>query len=50
MKVFLLGGTGNLGRRILNLALSRAHEVTAFVRDKTKLLAVIAGPPRRTCT
>jgi len=44
MKVFLLGATGNLGRRLLKLALLRAHEVTAFVRDKTKLLGVIGGP------
>lgn len=44
MKIFLLGATGNCGRRILRLALLRAHEVTAFVRDETKLLAVIGGP------
>ena len=44
VKVFLLGATGNLGRRILTLALLRAHEVIAFVRDKTKLLTVIDGP------
>jgi uncharacterized protein len=44
VKIFLLGATGNCGRRILRLALLRAHEVTAFVRDETKLLAVIGGP------
>jgi putative NADH-flavin reductase len=44
MKIFLLGATGNCGRRILKLALLRAHEVTAFIRDETKLLAVIGGP------
>jgi uncharacterized protein len=44
MKIFLLGATGNCGRRILRLALLRAYEVTAFVRDETKLVAVIGGP------
>ena len=41
MKIFLLGATGNSGRRILRLALQRAHEVTAFVRDETKLLSLV---------
>ena len=44
MKIFLLGATGNSGRRILRLALQRAHEVTAFVRDDTKLLSVVDRP------
>jgi uncharacterized protein len=44
VKIFLLGATGNCGRRLLRLALLRAHEVTAFIRDETKLLAVIGGP------
>ena len=44
MKVFLLGATGNSGRRILRLALQRAYEVTAFVRDETKLLNLVDRP------
>ena len=44
MKIFLLGATGNSGRRIMGLALRRAHEVTAFVRDETKLLSFIDRP------
>ena len=44
MKIFLLGATGNSGRRILSLALHRAHEVTAFVRDENKLLSAVDGP------
>ena len=44
MKIFLLGATGNAGRRILRLALQRAHEVTAFVRDETKLISVVDRP------
>ena len=44
MKIFLLGATGNAGRRILRLALQRAHEVTAFVRDETKLTSVVDRP------
>src|SRR5262245_34957995 len=41
MKIFLLGATGNAGQRILRLALQRAHEVTALVRDETKLLSLV---------
>ena len=37
MKIFLLGATGNAGQRILRAALARGHEVTAMVRDETKL-------------
>src|SRR5262249_57196668 len=44
VKIFLLGATGNAGRRILRLALQRAHEVTAFVRDETKLLGLVDRP------
>jgi putative NADH-flavin reductase len=44
VKIFLLGATGNSGRRILKLALQRRHEVTAFVRDETKLLSLVDGP------
>ena len=44
MKIFLLGATGNSGRRILRLALQRTHEVTAFVRDKAKLLSLVDTP------
>jgi len=38
VKIFLLGATGNSGRRILRLALQRDHEVTAFVRDEKNVL------------
>ena len=48
MKIFLLGATGDSGRRILRLALRRAHEVTAFVRDERKLLSLIDR--HQTCT
>src|SRR5262249_3543675 len=44
VKIFLLGATGNSGRRLLRLALQRAHEVTAFVRDETKLLSLVDRP------
>ena len=51
MRVFLLGATGNSGRRILRFALDRGHEVTALVRDKSKMLRLIgiipAGPADR---
>ena len=44
MKIFLLGATGNSGRRIMTLALRRNHEVTAFVRDEGKLLSLVETP------
>ena len=44
MKIFLLGATGNSGRRVLRLALQQDHEVTAFVRDETKLLSLVDRP------
>jgi putative NADH-flavin reductase len=37
VRLFLLGATGNAGRRILKLGLERGHEMTAFVRDQNKL-------------
>jgi putative NADH-flavin reductase len=48
MRLFLLGATGNGGRRILKYALERDHQVTAFVRDQSKLpdmLGPWAGRP-----
>jgi len=44
VKIFLLGATGNSGRRIMTLALRRDHEVTAFVRDEAKLLSLVETP------
>jgi putative NADH-flavin reductase len=43
VRLFLLGATGNGGRRILRFALERGHEVTAFVRDQNKLLEIWGG-------
>ena len=52
MKLFVLGATGRTGTEIVNLALTRGHEVTAFVRSPQKVraassLAVVQGDPRR---
>ena len=44
MKLFILGGTGNSGKRLLDLALSRGHSVTALARNGSKLQAQFAGP------
>ncbi len=51
MKLFVLGATGRTGSELLSLALSRGHEVTAFVRSPNKLspngsLSVVRGDPR----
>ncbi|TMJ01577.1 MAG: NAD-dependent epimerase/dehydratase family protein [Alphaproteobacteria bacterium] len=43
MRLFLLGATGNTGRRILRFALQRGHEVTAFVRNQNKLMEILGG-------
>ena len=37
MKLFLLGATGNSGRRILSLALQRGHDVTVWAREPSRL-------------
>jgi putative NADH-flavin reductase len=52
MKLFVLGATGKTGTQIVDLALARGHEVTAFVRSPQKLkpaksLAVVQGDPHR---
>ena len=41
MRLFLLGATGNSGRRILKFALHRGYQVTAFVRNQNKLMEVL---------
>jgi uncharacterized protein len=43
VRLFLLGATGNSGRRILGFALQRGHQVTAFVRDRDKLMEILGG-------
>jgi putative NADH-flavin reductase len=37
VKVLILGATGSLGPRLVSQALARGHEVTALVRDPSKL-------------
>ncbi|WP_223068076.1 NAD(P)-dependent oxidoreductase [Paenibacillus caui] len=37
MKIVLYGATGTIGRRILEEALRREHEVTTVVRDRSRL-------------
>ena len=37
MKIAIIGATGNAGSRILEEALRRGHQVTALVRDPSKL-------------
>lgn len=51
MKLFVLGATGRIGAHMVDLALTRGHDVTAFVRSPQKVsprerLAVKAGDPR----
>jgi uncharacterized protein len=43
MKLFILGGTGNSGQRLVRMALDRSHQVTAFVRDREKLVSKLGG-------
>jgi putative NADH-flavin reductase len=52
MRLFLLGATGRTGTEIIDLALTRGHEVTAFVRSPQKLrpaasLTIVRGDPLR---
>jgi putative NADH-flavin reductase len=52
MRLFILGANGKTGTQLIDLALKRAHRVTAFVRSPEKidqehpLLTVVRGDPR----
>jgi hypothetical protein len=50
-RTIILGTTGRTGRLVVDKALSRGHEVTAFVRTPSlpvrERLAVVVGDPRR---
>jgi len=49
MKLFVIGATGQTGREVVEQALARGHDVTAFVRSPEAIgltnerLAVIKG-------
>lgn len=51
MRLFVLGATGHTGKHIVDIALARSHEVTAFVRSPEKVmrrdprLRVVRGNP-----
>src|SRR5881227_3735221 len=51
MNLFVLGATGHTGTHIVDIALSRSHKVTAFVRSPQKItrrdqrLRVVGGNP-----
>jgi putative NADH-flavin reductase len=52
MRLFILGASGHTGTQLIDLALARAHEVTAFVRSPEKitrrhpLLHLVPGDPQ----
>jgi putative NADH-flavin reductase len=52
MRLLILGATGGTGRALVDQALERGHQVTAFVRSPNKLgaaresLSVLRGDPR----
>jgi putative NADH-flavin reductase len=53
MRLFVLGATGGTGKQLVDLALQRGHQVTAFVRSPQKIprhehLTIVEGDPRRT--
>lgn len=50
MRLFVLGATGRTGTEIIDLARSRGHQITAFVRSPQKLkpakfLKIVPGDP-----
>ena len=51
MRLFILGANGKTGTQLIDLALARSHQVTAFVRSPQKIsrrhprLEVIGGDP-----
>jgi putative NADH-flavin reductase len=55
MRLFLIGANGRTGTEIIDLARTRGHEITAFVRSPQKLtpagsLTVVQGNPLRSDT
>ena len=42
MRILLLGGTGNLGLRLIPALLAHGHEVIAYVRSTFKLRGLVA--------
>jgi putative NADH-flavin reductase len=51
MRLFVIGANGRTGSEIVDLALTRGHQVTAFVRSPQKLspagsLTIVRGDPR----
>jgi putative NADH-flavin reductase len=52
MRLFVLGATGKTGKELIDIALARGHELTAFVRSPAKItrrderLTVVRGDPR----
>jgi len=52
VRVFVIGATGHTGMQVLDLALSRGHDVTAFVRSPQKIvrrharLKIVTGDPQ----
>lgn len=44
MRVLILGAAGNSGLALTRAALARDHQVTAFVRDETKLASALGSP------
>lgn len=53
MRLFILGANGKTGTQLIDLALARGHDVTAFVRSPAKItrrhprLLVLRGDPHR---
>lgn len=51
MRLFVIGATGHIGAQAIDIALSRSHQVTAFVRSPQKIvrrdprLTVVQGDP-----
>lgn len=43
MHVLLLGGTGNLGLRMLPAMLAHGHNVVAYVRSESKLRSLVSA-------
>ena len=55
MKLFVIGATGRTGQEIVQQALARGHQVTAFVRSpenitvKSERLTILKGARRADC-
>ena len=49
MKVIIIGATGTVGQQVARAAVQQQHDVTLYVRNKTKLETVLPADVLQKC-